>query len=132
MITSQVVSIGSAKVNDRPPKGSSKGDTVVYRDRLMNAVAQFGRKKGARVGSDRGTMTFTSAHRARFDGRARLPGGTLTLKGRVIALPNNAFAIPVTAGTGDYTGAKGYLVVAGGKTALNVYRLTISAAHNVA
>jgi hypothetical protein len=130
IVTIQVLSIGAAKVHDRPPKGTSKGDTVVYRDRLVNAKAQFGKKKGVRVGSDRGTMTFTSAHAARFSGSATLPGGTLTLQGRVTALPDNALAIPVTGGTGDFAGAKGYLIVGSGhKQALNVYRLTISSSH---
>jgi hypothetical protein len=116
----------SAKQNDVAPKGTSKGDTIVYRDRLLNAKAQFGRAKGASVGADRGTMTFTSPHAARFSGVAVLPGGTLTLEGRVIALPNRSLAIPVTGGTGDFAKAKGYVLVGPGtKRALNTYTLTL-------
>jgi hypothetical protein len=116
----------SAKQHDVVPKGTSKGDTIVYRDRLLNAKAQFGRAKGATVGADRGTMTFTSPHAARFSGVAVLPGGTLTLEGKVIALPNKSLAIPVTGGTGDFAKAKGYVLVGpGAKRALNTYTLTL-------
>jgi dirigent-like protein len=116
----------SAKQNDRSPKGTSKGDTIVYRDRLLNAKAQFGRPKGAPVGADRGTMTFTSAHAARFSGVAIVPGGTLELEGKVIALPNRSLAIPVTGGTGDFAKAKGFVVVGPGtRRALNTYTLTL-------
>ena len=69
--------------HDTPPKGPSKGDTVVYRDRLVNAVRQFGRKQGAVVGRDRGTMTYTSRSSARFDGVATLPGGDAQAAGPV-------------------------------------------------
>jgi len=116
----------SLKSNDRPPKGVSKGDTIVYRDRLLNAAAQFGRKQGAVVGSDRGTMTFTSAHAATFKGVAVLPGGTLTLSGSVVALSSTSFAIPVTGGTGSFAGATGFVLVGPGKKkSLNTYSLTV-------
>src|SRR6476469_6601265 len=73
-LTIAVTSVSiSIKPTDVAPTGASKGDTVVYRDRLLNAKAQFGRVKGAAVGSDRGTMTFTSAHTATFSGVAVLP-----------------------------------------------------------
>jgi hypothetical protein len=126
-LTFAVTSISlSAKPTDVAPKGSSKGDTIEYRDRLLNAKAQFGRAKGAAVGSDRGTMTFTSAHAATFSGVAELPGGTLRLEGRVIALPGKSLAIPVTGGTGRFAKAKGYVVVGPGtKRALNTYTLTL-------
>jgi hypothetical protein len=91
---------------------------------------QFGKKKGARVGSDRGTMTFTSANTARFSGSATLPGGKLTLKGWVTGLPDNSVAIPVTGGTGVFAGAKGFLIVGPGNAkALNIYRLTVTGSH---
>jgi hypothetical protein len=132
-ITLQVTSVAlSVKSHDRPPKGASKGDTIVQRDRLLNAVAQFGRKKGATVGSDHGTMTFTSAHAARFTGVVVLPKGTLTLNGKVTAATGGILVIPVTGGTGAYAGAKGIVLVGPGeKRALNVYRFTI-ASGNVA
>jgi hypothetical protein len=126
-LTIKVTSVSTFyKPTDRAPKGTSKGDTIEYRDRLVNAAAQFGKKTGAPVGSDHGTMTFTGPHTARFVGLAALPGGTVTLNGQVVALPNNSFAIPVTGGTGKYSGAKGYVVVGPGKKqALNTYALNL-------
>jgi uncharacterized membrane protein len=115
--------------NDRPPKGTSKGDTIVFKDVLENAVAQFGKKKGAKVGTDTGTMTFQSAGSATFSGRAVLPGGTLTLRGSVRAVQGGGITIPVTGGTGRFAGAKGVLVVGPGKARTpNTYRLTIPVA----
>jgi hypothetical protein len=115
--------------NDRPPKGTSKGDTIVFKDDLVNAVAQFGKKPGAKVGTDSGTMTFQGPGSATFKGRAVLPGGTLTLRGRVLAAQGGGITIPVTGGTGRFTGAKGMLIVGPGKNrAPNTYTLTIPVA----
>jgi hypothetical protein len=92
----------------------------------VNARAQFGRAEGAAVGSDRGTMTFTGAHTATFSGVATLPGGTLKLSGKVVAVPGNSIVIPVAGGTGRFRGAKGYVLVGPGtKEALNTYTLTL-------
>jgi Dirigent-like protein len=127
-ITLEVTSVGISVVDhDKAPKGASRGDTIVYHDKLLNAVAQFGKAKGATVGSDHGTMTFTSPHAARFEGLAQLPGGTLTLDGKVTAVSSNLLTIPVTSGTGAYAGATGVLVIGpGSKRALNIYRLQIA------
>jgi hypothetical protein len=133
-IVLEVTSVGTSVVShDKAPKGASKGDTIVYRDSLLNVLSQqFGKKKGAKVGSDHGTMTFTSPHAARFTGVADLPGGSLTIDGNVTALSNGYLTIPVTSGTGAFLGATGILLVGpGSKRALNVYRLTI-ASGNVA
>ena len=126
-LTIKVTSVSiTQKVTDRAPKGWGNGDTIVYKDRLVNAAAQFGRAKGAVVGSDRGTMAFTSAHAATFTGVAVLPGGRLTLHGSVVSLTGKRLAIPVTGGTGRYAQAKGYLLVGpGAKKALNTYVLTL-------
>ncbi len=123
--TISVISVTTKVVNhDAPPKGPSAGDTSVMKDKLVNAVAQYGKKKGAVVGSDSGTMRVL-AKSVRFDGKAVLPGGTLTLKGTVTRGPNNSIVIPVTAGTGTYAGATGFVVVGPGtKKSLNVYHLT--------
>jgi len=125
-LTFAVTSVGlSSKRTDLLPKGTSKGDTIVMRDRLLNTKAQFGRAKGAAVGSDHGTMTFTSAHTARFSGIAVLPGGTLVLKGEVVVL-TAGLAIPVIGGTGRFARAKGYVLVGhGSKRVLNTYALTV-------
>jgi Dirigent-like protein len=121
------VSIGKPVEKDTPPKGASAGDTVVFTDKLVNAVTQFGKKAGIKVGGDRGTMTYTSARSATFLGTATLPGGTLTLKGSVVSTPDGkSFVIPVTGGTGRFAGAHGTVLVGPGTArSLNTYTLTI-------
>ena len=122
LVTSDTVAM---TVHDVPPRGPSKGDTVAYRDRLVNAVAQFDRPRGSTVGSDAGTLTFTSAHTATFRGLTRLPGGTLTLAGPVYTLQNGDLVIPVVSGTGSLAGLRGTLTVSSGRNhVLNTYRLT--------
>jgi hypothetical protein len=110
--------------HDTGAKGPSKGDTIVSRDRLLNAKAQFGKKKGALVGSDSGTLTFTSANTGTFKGQAKLPGGTLTLSGDVYSLQNGDTVIPVSGGTGAFAGMTGTVTVGTGKNHVrNTYRL---------
>jgi hypothetical protein len=122
-VTSVVVKVSSF---DRKPKGTSTGDRVFQRNKLLNARRQFGKAKGAHVGSDEGTVTFTSAHTERYDGIARLPGGTLHVKGAVRPLVGGGIGIPVVGGTGRYRAATGMLYVGDGEThALNVYRITL-------
>jgi uncharacterized membrane protein len=115
---------------DVPPKGASKGDTVFFRDALLNAAAQFGKPAGAKVGSDHGTMTFTSKTAALFKGSATLPGGTVTLDGKVSGTSDGkSLVIPVTGGTGRFKGAHGVVVVGpGDKRSLNTYSLVIPTA----
>ena len=122
-VTSVVITI---KPIDKRPKGSSAGDRIVYRDKLLNAVRQFGKPKGTRVGTDEGTMTFTSPNTARFNGVARLPGGTIRIKGNVRPIAGGGIQIPVGGGTGRYAAATGTLTVGPGeKQVLNVYKLTL-------
>ena len=110
--------------HDAGAKGPSKGDSAVYHDRLLNAKAQFGKKKGAKVGTDSGTLSFTGAHTATFKGKAKLPGGTLTLSGDVYTLQNGDLVIPVTGGTGAFAGLTGTLTVGTGKNHVrNTYTL---------
>ena len=122
-VTSVVI---TAKPFDANPKGTSVGDRIVFHDKLLNAVRQFGKPKGTRVGSDRGTMTFTGAHSARFDGRATLPGGSIRIKGAVRSVSGGGIRIPVAGGTGRYAAATGTLTVGPGENqALNTYQLTV-------
>jgi hypothetical protein len=122
-VTSVVVKVTSV---DKRPKGTSAGDRVIQRNRLLNTVRQFGKAKGTHVGSDEGTVTFTSAHSERFDGVTRLPGGTLHVKGAVRLLLGGGIRIPVVGGTGRYKAATGMLYVGEGEDrALNVYRITV-------
>jgi Dirigent-like protein len=120
-VTSVTVSMVS---HDVGPKGASKGDTIVYRDRLVNAAPQFGREQGVQVGTDSGTMTFTSPHTATFKGKVVLPGGTLTLSGAVYSTADG-LVVPVTGGTGVFAHVRGTLLVGQGRNHVpNTYRLT--------
>jgi hypothetical protein len=133
-ITFSVTSVSvSVEPADLPPQGPSKGDTIVYRNRLLNTARRFGRPKGAVVGSDRGTLTFTSAHTARYSGTAILPDGTLRLAGSVIPLANGVLQFEVAGGTGRYAKATGNVLVGPGNArALNTYHLTLPDGGNVA
>jgi hypothetical protein len=129
--TATVISVVSVttlvKTHDVPPKGASPGDTTTTADKLLNAVAQFGKKKGAVVGSDRATIKIVSKTEETIDGVATFPGGTLVIRGRLASGPNNTVVAPVPSGTGRFAGLHGTLVIASiGKSAelaLNVYRL---------
>jgi len=133
-LTFTVTSVSvSVKQFDLPPKGPSRGDTVVYRNRLLNTVRRFGRTKGAVVGSDHGTLTFTSAHAATYAGTTILPDGTIRLAGRVTPLANGMLQFKVAGGTGRYAKATGNVLVGpGSKRVLNTYRLTLPSRGNVA
>jgi hypothetical protein len=117
------------KQHDIGPKGASKGDTIVQRDRLVNTGKQFGKKAGAVVGSDSGKLTFTSANTATFVGTTTLPGGTLTLRGVVYSLNDGSTVFQVTGGTGKYAGMHGTVTVGPERNhVLNTYRLTHTSA----
>jgi hypothetical protein len=118
----------SVTSHDVKPKGPSKGDTVVYHDRLSNADAQFGKAKGAKVGTDQAVVTLVSPAVVTIVGKAVLPGGTLILSGHVNPLPNGGLSVPVTGGTGAFAHMHGTLTVAPGKDhVLNTYLLTTGA-----
>jgi hypothetical protein len=124
-ITTQVV----ARKDVAPKQRVSKGDVFWQRSQLLNAVAQFGKPKGALVGSDTGTLTVVSATAVHSTGTAVLPGGTIRFAGR--ASGTSGSTIPVTGGTGRYAGARGELALgpldARGARTSNVYRLTLRA-----
>ena len=93
----------------------------------MERVRQFGKPKGAVVGSDRGTMRLMSATSATVTTVAKLPGGTITADGSLRAAGYGAVSVAVVSGTGIFAGAHGTLTIlppTGPKTAVNVYRLT--------
>ena len=91
----------------------------------MNARRQFGEKKGTVVGSDRGTTTLTGPRSARVNAVATLPGGTISVRGRIQEQTDATLVVPVVGGTGSFAGARGTLTINGTeKRAWNVYRLT--------
>lgn len=125
--TIEVTSVTVSMVGrDVKPKGPSTGDSVTYRDRLLNAAPQFGKRRGAVVGWDQGKLTYRTAHTATFAGKATLPGGTLRLSGAVYSTPSGGLVVPIVGGTGRYSGARGTLTVGPGRDhVLNTYSFTL-------
>ena len=112
---------------DVAPKGWSAGDSVAFSDKLTNAVAQFGRSKGVRVGSDQGVVRFVKRGVITLTGTATLPDGTIRIKGRISPRPHG-YVVPVSGGTGRYASARGTVKVVNmskdGSVTLNVYTLS--------
>ena len=120
--------VGLHTIVDRAPKGvPDKGDAVRAESVLHNAVRQFGRAKGAPVGSDVATYTVVSTQPTRMNVKltVKLPGGTL--RGRAHVVGNAVPVIRVVGGTRNFANARGTGTVrsgAGGR-ALNIYRLQL-------
>jgi hypothetical protein len=113
---------------DRPPVGvDSKGDFYRAGSVLRNAVSQFGKPRGARVGSDDFLVKFISARQQRVRGRTTLPGGLLKVE-IIIRAGQSDRLLPIAGGTGVYEGARGTVEtrpLPGVQRALNIYRLTL-------
>ena len=112
---------------DKSPKlVASKGDVYRISSLLRNAVAQFGRAKGAFVGSEIATFTFLSRTRMEVKAAASLPGGFSFAGGRIRL---GHVTHPVTGGTGRFAGARGTAESRGlGQTSdrrLRVFRLSL-------
>ena len=86
----------------------TKGDTLRGTSILRNAVRQFGKPKGARVGTSRFVEVALSPQRLRFDGVSRLPGGTLHARG-VMREVAGKLTVAVVGGTGLYAAATGVI-----------------------
>jgi hypothetical protein len=125
------VTVQGKMLADAPPKGlASAGDRFSDRSRLLNAAPQFGRKRGAVVGSDSTTWRYISATTIAIRAKVKLPGGTLTIRGRMRVDDTPGFVLPVIGGSGAYARARGTITVGplpNGR-ASNVYRLTYPAA----
>lgn len=126
-VTIRVTSVVSARnAQDAPPKGASDGDTIHFRDRLLNRERRFGKEVDEQVGTDRGTLTLTGPHTARIEGEAVLPDGRVRFSGAMTPVANNSVTVPIVGGTGAYEHATGTLLVgAGVDRALNVFRLVL-------
>jgi hypothetical protein len=120
VITVKSITIASIP-RDTPPKGASRGDRIILRDRLVNVRKQFGRPAGATVGRDEGTLRFTSPTTGTFDGVATLPGGTIRLHG---IIHDGIETFTVAGGSGKYANARGTIAIGSGKSPLNTYRIS--------
>ena len=115
-------------LTDRAPKRQlSIGDVLLAKSILRNEIPQFGRPKGAQVGSDTATVTLVSPTQTDVRVAVTLPGGTIKTSGRT--RQGGTRTIPVVGGTGTFAGARGtseVIGVAGSRdTARNIYRLRL-------
>jgi hypothetical protein len=117
-----VKSVTTASIpRDAPPKGASRGDRIIMRDRLVNVRKQFGKPAGAVVGRDEGILRLTSPTSGTFDGIATLPGGTIRLHG---IIRDGIETFTVAGGSGKYAHARGTIAIGSGKSPLNTYRIS--------
>jgi hypothetical protein len=86
----------------------TKGDTLKGTSILRNAVRQWGKPNGARIGTDHFVETALSRQRIMFDGVSSLPGGTLHTRG-VMKEVAGKLTVAVVGGTGVYEGASGVI-----------------------
>ncbi len=126
-----VTEAGSRYLIDRAPRGyPNKGDVIRERSTLRNAVAQFGRPKGAVIGSDTWTTTIVIAPFAtiRVKATTTLPRGTIRAMG-ALSFAQTTATFRVVGGTGRYANARGTIGLrnlnASGSRGLSVYRLQL-------
>jgi hypothetical protein len=114
--TIRVVSatVASKLTVDKAPKGvRNAGDTVWAKSSLRNARPQFGKPRGALVGSAVAIYTFQSRVAGDWgdlEVTTTLPGGTIRSVDRVSYEGCCATESQVTGGTGVYSGARGTLL----------------------
>jgi hypothetical protein len=128
-LTIEVTSLTTqVKAHDLTPKGKpNKGDTIAFKDLLMNRKPQFGKKQGKPVAYDAGVMTYTSNKDTKIFVKATFPGiGTITFSGPFVTQTNGNTVIPITGGTGAFKGATGTVTIGPGATAApNIYVVTV-------
>lgn len=117
------------QVKDTPPlKKTNAGDSVEYKDLLVNVKATFGKARGKPVAFDAGIITYAGAAKPQvIYGVATFPGvGSLTYRGPMRDAGHGNTVVTVTSGTGGFKGAHGTLTLGPGtQKALNTYRVTI-------
>jgi hypothetical protein len=115
---------------DKAPAGDSKGDVIAGSSILRNAVAQFGKAKGAVVGRDQYRMVLETPNANGIHVTVTLPGGTLTCQGTLFR--NRARQVlRAVQGTGAFAHATGTCEATAapknpyGADTLNAYRLQV-------
>jgi hypothetical protein len=117
-----------ATIDDTIPKGTlNKGDSITFKDLLRNRAAQFGKKVGAPVAYDSGTITYTNPKQRKVVCTASFPGiGTITYTGIFKTLKDGSAVFPITGGTGGFKGATGTVTIGPGTaTAANIYAVNV-------
>ena len=116
------------KTHDTAPRGkANKGDSIEFKDLLVSARNQLGKKKGRPVAYDAGTVSYTSATTQQINGVMTFPGvGTVTFRGVMRAMKDGTTHVRVVRGTGSFKGAKGTLIIGKGEQkAPNTYVLRL-------
>src|SRR5262245_45416226 len=74
-----------ANVHDRAPQGTlNAGDSIVFKDLLLNRKPQFGKTTGKPVAYDAGTIMYTSRTARRISATVTFPRiGTITYGGPI-------------------------------------------------
>jgi hypothetical protein len=102
------VTVGSKMIVDKAPKGSrSVGDTFWAKSNLRNERPQFGKPKGALLGSEVAIYTVESLAIGAVKVTTTLPGGTIRSSDRRSYEGCCATKGQVTGGTGVFAGARG-------------------------
>jgi hypothetical protein len=127
-VTIKLTSVTTVAIqHDTKPKGvASKGDSIDFKDLLLNRVAQFGKAKGKPVAYDVGTITYTSSKARAMECLATFPGiGTVTYGGPLADSSGNTI-LRITKGTGAFKGATGTVIIGNGeKSAPNTYLIHV-------
>jgi hypothetical protein len=133
-VTIQLTSVTTVAIqHDTKPVGASKGDSIDFKDLLLNRVSQFGKKKGKPVAYDVGTITWKNAKLTTIKCVATFPGvGTITYAGGFNARADGTTVIPIISGTGAFKGATGTVTIGKGeKSAPNTYLIHVPHALNI-
>src|SRR5207248_4944791 len=82
-----VIKVIAIDTSDHPvdvaPKGPSVGDRDLGTERLVNALAQFGKPKGSTVGSEISSLFVTGPKSFNVVLVSKLPGGLIRAEGPV-------------------------------------------------
>ena len=127
-VTIQLTSVTTvAQQHDTKPLGASKGDSIDFKDLLLNRVAQFGKAKTRPVAWDAGEIVYKSKTVPVIKCIATFPGiGTITYSGRFTARADGTTVVPIISGTGAFKGATGTVTIGKGeKSAPNIYLLHV-------
>jgi hypothetical protein len=113
--------------HDTKPKGkANKGDSIDFKDLLLNRVAQFGKANGKPVAYDVGHLVYRTATDRRITVVATFPGvGTISYTGDFTSDSVRTTVVQITGGTGGFKGAEGTVTIGPGEKAANIYRISL-------
>ena len=114
--------------HDTKPKGkANKGDSIDFKDLLLNSVPQFGKAKGKAVAWDEGEVLYTSATTRKIKVIATFPGvGSITYVGVFASNRVTSTVARIVGGTGGFKGATGTVTIgSGARKAPNIFVVSV-------